>query len=138
MRLFILYGHHLFRQLPYMVNYDSKKITEAISIILQGKPFFASEWQHAPAPLINVEQVHQACKLNENEDYIDYPPSSQFPTRRAIVDNFINNYFLPAAQAVPQIAINGIINEVPITLRPPDEKGDTETLRPRKKSTQIK
>ncbi|KAK7677631.1 hypothetical protein QCA50_019442 [Cerrena zonata] len=131
MRMFILYGHHLFRQLPYVINFDSQQVTNAISAMINDQPFFAPPWKHAPAVTINQEHKQLLCETSVQGDYIEYPPSSQFPSRQSVVHNFVNNYFLPSAKAIPQMGMNGIFNEVPVHLRPPRPDEELNILRPR-------
>lgn len=130
MHMLTLYVHHLLRQLPYEIHFDSAMFTQCIAAKIQDSMFTSEPWMHAPAKILNKDYLPEPSAASPDRDHITYPVSSQFPTRQAIIDKFVNNLYIPWARVIPHMAIEGIVDRMPIVLRPTDPKDKLNILRP--------
>lgn len=127
-----LYVHHLLRQLPYEVHFNTAKFAASISAIIDDSPFTSEPWEHAPATVINKDHTAEPSTVSPSGDRINYPPSTQYPTRQPILDKFVNDLYIPWARVIPYMAIDGIIKRMPAVLQPTDPTDDLNILRPSK------
>ncbi|KAK7696530.1 hypothetical protein QCA50_001188 [Cerrena zonata] len=130
MHMLTLYIHHLLRQLPYEVYFDTTMFAEYISAIIDNSKYTSAPWKHAPASVINKDHIPEPSTLLPNENRIHYPPSIQYPSRQLILDRFVNELYFPSTRVLPHTAMDGIINRMPVNLRPTDSTVDINILRP--------
>ena len=93
MRMHSLLSHHLFRQLPYEVRWNSEAIYNSVEVQVDGKWIKAEPWAHHPANLINCpdnEDEEEPADFILEKDNIRYPPSAHYPSRQSIMTQFAN------------------------------------------------
>ena len=127
-RMLILHIHYLLRQLPYPIRWNSRAISECIEIFVEGEWLKNDDWKHYPSDLINDPNTPAAADVPIlDEGYVKFPPSSQFASRQATFEKFIEGLF-NYSKAIPQIACKDIMKEIPANLRPPTR--NINTIRP--------
>lgn len=115
-----LLSHHLFRQLPYEVRWDSQAIYNSVEIRVNDEWIKADPWAHHPASLINVandEENEHPAELILEENNIQIPRSANFPTRQPIMTEFVS-LFVKYGNALPDVAVRGVFNDLPSSLLP--------------------
>ncbi|KAK7692693.1 hypothetical protein QCA50_004326 [Cerrena zonata] len=130
MYMLTLYIHHLLRQLPYEVHFDSIKFADCISAKIDNSTFTSEPWAHAPAKVINTDYTLEPLIASPDRHTINYPPSSQFPSHQNIISKFVNTLYISYAKAMPHMAMDGIIERIPAVLKPTDPKDNLNILRP--------
>ncbi|KAK7689204.1 hypothetical protein QCA50_007895 [Cerrena zonata] len=103
---------------------------ECISAIIDNFKYTSAPWKHAPASVINKDHILEPSTLLPNENRIHYPPSIQYPSRQLILDRFVNELYFPSTRVLPHTAMDGIINRMPVNLRPTNSTVDINILRP--------
>ena len=118
MRMAVMLNHHLFHQLPYRVRWDSRQFYQNVQIEFEGRWLSAEEWAHHPSRDINVATESEAVvEAAAEEDHINYPPSSQYPSRPTVMNRFVET-FVKYGRAIPDVAIKGVLRDLPVSLRP--------------------
>ena len=127
-RMFILHAQHLLRQLPYQIKLDSKAMCESIQIKVGDEWIKTDDWAHFPSEMINdPEETIPTPQPNVEEGSVSIPESSQFPSRSAVFEDFVNGLY-KYSKAIPDIAAKGVSSELPQTLK--SYSKDFNTFRP--------
>lgn len=119
-----LLTHHLMRQLPYEVRWNS------VEIKVDGNWIRTEPWNHRPSNNINNanDGSHRSHdKVILERDNIHYPPSSQYPSRQPVVTNFARLH-AKYGIAIPDVSSKGLFEDLPSNLLPPSV--DINVIRP--------
>ena len=64
---------------------------------------------HHPSTDINIATESEAVvKAAAEEDHINYPPSSQYPSCPTVMNRFVET-FVKYGRAIPDVAIKGVL-----------------------------
>ena len=118
MRMSVMLNHHLFRQLPYHVRWDSRAFYRGVQIEVAGRWISAEDWAHHPSSDINnIADPDPLHEFRFDEDNINYPSSSQYPSRSSVMTTFVET-FVKYGRAIPDIASRGVLRDLPVSLIP--------------------
>ena len=125
-----LLTHHLMRQLPYEVRWNSEAIYNSVEIKVDGNWIRAEPWNHHPSNIINKANDESHRSHDEvvlERDNIHYPPSSQYPSRQPVVTNFARLH-AKYGIAISDVSSKGLFEDLPSNLLPPSV--DINVIRP--------
>ena len=117
MRMSVMLNHHLFRQLPYRVRWDSRIFYQSVQVEVDGHWISAEDWAHHPSGDINDPESDAPEEVIFDEDNVSYPSSSHYPSRPTVMSRFVKT-FVKYGKAIPDIASRGVIHDLPVSLRP--------------------